>query len=68
MNSYPQPIPQHSTFSSMRVVIALFAVVAAFLLVTGAAFALGAFQDHGTDNSPQQHPLSGISNGSPGKP
>ncbi len=67
MNSYSQTIPQLRASVSLRAVIALFAVVA-FLLVVGAALALGVFQGDGTATPSQEHPVSGISNGSPGKP
>ena len=67
MNGYIQTITQPRAFASLRT-LALFAVVAAFLLVTGTAFALGAFQGDGDDSSPQERPASGIFSGSPGKP
>ena len=67
MNAYPQTITQPRPSASMRT-LALFAVIAAFLLVTGAAFALGAFQGDENASSPKQGPSSGIFSGSPGKP
>ena len=67
MNGYPHTISLPRVSASLRT-LALFAVIAAVLLVTGVAFALGAFQSDGNDSSPQEHPFSGVSNGSPGKP
>ena len=67
MNGYPQTVTQPHAFASLRT-LALFAVIAAFLLVTGTAFALGAFQGDGNASSPQERPSSGVFSGSPGKP
>ena len=67
MNSYPQTITQPRAFASLRT-LALFAVIAAFLLVTGTALALGAFHGDGNASSPQERPSSGIFSGAPGKP
>lgn len=68
MNDYPQTITRPSTSASVGASIALFAVVAAFLLITGAGLAMGAFQVEANVSPPQQQPLCGFSSGSPGKP
>ncbi len=56
MNGYAQTITQPSTSASVRVAIALFAVIAAFLLVTVAGFASGSFQGYGNDSTSQLRP------------
>jgi hypothetical protein len=56
MTGSTQTITQPFASASVRAAIALFAVVAAFLLVTGAGFASGSLQGLGNDSTSQARP------------